>query len=349
MSTADNMKGMFDRIIRNKVRMGNFETTDQDILSIRSLLQYPASPFSVADFCAGSGRALELLMEESSGVGFGIEPNEEKYLELRSRIPNALYGGYEECRISRDTFRLMYLNPPYDSDSETAEAKVERKEKRFLRHLLMYVAVDGILIYNIPRRRMTKDVVTLLVANLDDIRVYQSHDDTYNQVYAIGKKRSVKFIKTSEVERILALMQEGSSLERLPMLDEPIYKVLPGNTTPKYFRSSHMDVDQVKEVSLKSTLTERGQEWTTPKKPAARLQPLLPDKEMHRVLRMASGRLNGKVGQGDLLHVLKGTVKKDVNQSIQDMPTETIITDTEVFKITFKLVDRFGNMRTISG
>ncbi|MFC5402346.1 DUF6094 domain-containing protein [Cohnella soli] len=349
MSAADNMKGMFDRTIRNKVRMGNFETTDQDILSIRSLLQYPASPFSVADFCAGSGRALELLMEESSGVGFGIEPNEEKYLELRSRIPNALYGGYEECRISRDTFRLMYLNPPYDSDSETAEAKVERKEKRFLRHLMMYVAVDGILVYNIPRRRMTKDIVSMLVANLDDIRVYQSHDDTYNQVYTIGRKRREKFSRASEVERILALMQEGGSLERLPMLDVPVYKVLSGNIAPKYFRSSNMDVDQVREVSLKSTLTERGQEWTTPKKPAARLQPLLPDKEMHRVLRMASGRLNGKVGHGDMLHVLKGIVKKEINQVIQEMPGETVVTDSEVFKITFKTVDRFGTIRTITG
>ncbi|MGO4695403.1 hypothetical protein AB4Z50_14110 [Paenibacillus sp. 2TAB26] len=97
---AGNMKGMFDRVLRNKVRMGNFETTDQDMLCVRSLLQFPNSPFSVADFCAGSGRALEILTEESSAVSFGIEPNEEKYLELRSRIPNALYGGYEECRCA---------------------------------------------------------------------------------------------------------------------------------------------------------------------------------------------------------------------------------------------------------
>lgn len=347
--SADQMKGMFDRIVRNKMRMGNFETIDKDILSIRSLLHFPINPFSVADFCAGSGHALELLIGESSGIGFGIEPNEQKYLELRSRIPNALFGGYEQCRISRDTFRLMYLNPPYDSDSDTAEAKAERKEKRFLRHLLQYVAEDGILVYNIPRGRMTKDIVTILVTNFDDIRVFQSHDDTFHQVFTIGRKKREKFHERSEVQRILELMEEGSSLERLPMLDEPLYRVLPGNITPKYFRSSHMDVDQVREVSLRSTLTQRGMEWTTPKKPAARLQPLLPDKEMHRVLRMASGRLNGKVGQGDMLHVLKGIVKKEISQVVQEMPNETVVTDTEVFKITFKLVDRFGNMRTIHG
>ncbi|MFD2614641.1 DUF6094 domain-containing protein [Paenibacillus gansuensis] len=347
--SAEQMKGMFDRIVRNKVRMGNFETTDGDILSIRSLLQFPTAPFSVADFCAGSGRALEILMADSAAVGFGIEPNEEKYLELRERIPNALFGGYEECRISRDTFRLMYLNPPYDSDSETIDAKVERKEKRFLRHLLQYVAVDGILVYNIPRGRMTSDVVKMLVANLDDIRVYQSHDDTYHQVYTIGRKRKEKFLDRNEVERILRLMEEGSDLERLPMLDEPLYKVLPGNITPKLFRSSRMDVDQVREVSFSSALTRRGMEWTTPKKPAAKLQPLLPDKEMHRVLRMASGRLNGKVGQGSLLHVLKGIVRKETVQNVQETPDETIVTETEVFKITFKMVDRLGNMRTIQG
>lgn len=345
----DQMKGMFDRAIHNKIRMGNFETTEKDILSIRSLLQFPSAPFSIADFCAGSGKAMQLLIENSSGVGFGIEPNEEKYLELRSRIPNALYGGYEECRISRDTFRLMYLNPPYDLDSEDIDSKVERKEKRFLRHLIQYVSVEGVLVYNIPRGRMTSDIVKLLVANLEDIRVYQSHDDTYHQVYTIGRKRKAKFIDRNEVQRILALMEEGSALERLPLLDNPLYKVLPGNINPKLFRSSFMDVEQIREVSFNSGLTKKGREWTTPKKPAAKLQPLLPDKEMHRVLRMASGRLNGKVGRGPLLHVLKGIVKKETVKVVQETNDEEIITESEVFKITFKMVDQFGNIRTIQG
>lgn len=241
----------------------------------------------------------------------------------------------------------MYLNPPYDSDSETVESKVERKEKRFLRHLLMYVAVDGILVYNIPRGRMTSDIVKMLVANLDDIRVFQSHDDTYHQVYAIGRKRKEKFLNRNEVDRILALMDEGSDLERLPLLDAPMYKVLPGNITPKLFRSNRMDVDFVREVVNASALTKRGMEWSTPKKPALKLQPLLPDKEMHRVLRMASGRLNGKVGRGEQLHVLKGIVKKEIIKDIQDTDQETIITETETFRIFFKIVDRNGNIRRL--
>jgi hypothetical protein len=346
---AEQMKGMFDRILHNKVRMGNYETTDRDMLSIRSLLHFPGAPFSVADFCAGSGKALEILMEDSAAVGFGIEPNEKKYLELRSRIPNALFGGYEECRISRDSFRLMYLNPPYDNDSEGVDDKLERKEKRFLRHLLQYVTVDGILVYNIPRGRMTSDIVKMLVANLDDIRVYQSHDDTYHQVYTIGRKRKEKFIDRNVTDRILALMEVGSELERLPLLDEPIYKVLSGSATPKLFRSNRMDVEQVQEVSRASGLTRKGMEWSTPKKPAAKLQPLLPDKEMHRVLRMASGRLNGKVGHGPLLHVLKGIVKKHVLVDTQETDRDTVITETEIFKITFKTVDRNGSIRTIHG
>ncbi|MFE5321536.1 DUF6094 domain-containing protein [Paenibacillus sp. NPDC056579] len=345
--SANNMKSMFDRITNNKIRMGNFETKDQDMECIRSLFHFPDQPFSIADFCAGSGRALEILAQGSTAVTFGIEPNEDKYLELRSRTDHALFGGYEECRISKDTFRLIYLNPPYDADSETVDAKIERKEKRFLRHLLQYVSVGGIIIYNIPRRRMTKDIVNLLVANLDEIQVYQSHDNTYHQVYTIGRKRAEKFINRNEVQRIVALMEEESDLLRLPLLDEPVYKVLSGNTTPKLFRSSFMDVDRVREVSRNSLLTQRGMEWTTPRKPSERRQPLLPDKEMHRVLRMASGKLNGKVGQGDLLHVLKGIVKKVTVEDVEENSNETVITETEVYKITFKLVDRHGNMRTL--
>lgn len=347
---SNQMKGMFDRVMRNKIRMGNFETTEQDMLAVRSLLQFPERPFSVADLCAGSGRALEVLTSGTRAVTFGIEPNEEKYLELRERIDQALFGGYEQCRITKDYFRLIYLNPPYDDDSESEDAKKsERKEKVFLRHIIQYLSVDGILVYNIPRRRMSKDIVTLLVTNLDDIRVYQSHDDTFGQVYVFGCKRSVKFVDRPEVQRILQMMEEGNDLERLPMAEEPIYKVPAGNVTPKYFRSMLMDVDHVKNVSVNSSLTRKGMEWTTPKAPALKLQPLLPDKEMHRVLRMASGRLNGKVGSGEMLHVLKGIVKKATTTDVEKTENETIETERETFKITFRTVDRFGNIRTIQG
>jgi hypothetical protein len=194
---------------------------------------------------------------------------------------------------------------------------------------------------------MTKDIVTLLVTNLDDIKVYQSHDDTFGQVYVFGRKRSVKFINRPEVQRILGLVAEGMELNRLPESEEPYYKVPAGNITPKYFRSMLMDVDQLRMVSCNSSLSRRGMEWTTPKAPALKLQPLLPDKEMHRVLRMASGRLNGKVGSGDLLHVLKGIVKKEALTEVEKVGDETIETTRETFKITFRIVDRAGNIRTI--
>ncbi|MFX3637354.1 MAG: DUF6094 domain-containing protein [Candidatus Pristimantibacillus sp.] len=254
---------------------------------------------------------------------------------------HARFGAGEKGEITSNPYLSLY------SDSETIDAKAERKEKIFLRHLIQYVSVDGVLVYNIPRRRMTKDVVSILVANLDDIQVYQSHDDTYHQVYAIGRKRAQKFIDRNELNRILTLMEDGSDLERLPILEKPIYKIFSGNFNPKLFRSIYMDVDQVCDVSRNSGLTRKGIDWTTPKKPSERLQPLLPDKEMHRVLRMASGKLNGKVGTGDLLHVLKGVVKKVPVESIEETPKETIITSTEVFKITFKMVDRYGNIRII--
>lgn len=341
------LKGMFTRVANNKIRMGNFETTEKDLDFLRSLLKYPSKPFTLVDFCAGSGRALEALADQSEAVTFGIEPNEEKYLELRGRADHALFGGYEECRMSKDFFQLCYLNPPYDSDSESLESKSERKEKRFLRQLLPYIAVDGILIYNIPRRWMRKDIVTLLVANLDDIRIFESHDDTYQQVYTIGRKRKEKFIDRNLVAQIMNQLQDENHIEPIPHCESPLYKVLPGMVKPKYFRSMRMDVDQLAEVVCASSLTQRGMEWTTPKKPAEKLQPLLPDKEMHRVLRMASGRLNGKVGTGSLLHVLKGIVKKELQTESEMIGNEWVETEREVFKITFKLVDRFGNIRKI--
>lgn len=341
------LKGMFSRVANNRIRMGNFETIEKDITCLRSMLQFPNSPFSLVDFCAGSGRAIEALSSNSLAVTFAIEPNEEKYLELRERADYALFGGYEECRMSKDVFNLCYLNPPYDTDSDALENKGERKEKRFLRQLLQHVSVDGILIFNIPRRWMRKDIVTLLVANLDDIQIFKSHDDTYQQVYTIGRKRKEKYIDRNQVVKILELVETDDNLERLPLCEVPLFKVLPGNVNPKYFRSSRMDVDHLAEVVRSSSLTQKGIQWTTPMRPAEKLQPLLPDKEMHRVLRMASGRLNGKVGKGELLHVLKGIVKKVMQVETEIIGRDSVLTEKETFKISFKLVDRFGNIRKI--
>lgn len=340
------MKGMFARIINNKVRMGNFETDEMDLQCLRTILEYPAGPFPIADFCAGSGRALEVLCEGSTAVSFGIEPNESKYLQLRDRADRALFGGYEECRLSRDFYRLLYLNPPYDHDSETEGSKAERKERRFLRQLIPYLSVGGILIYNIPRTRLDKSIATMLSTFFTDIRIFKSHDETFHQIYVIGRKKSTKFIDPSEAQRILNQIE--GSLEKLPMSELPLYRVLGGSVTPKLFRSNHMDVDQVRQVYIRSTLVRNAIELTTPKSPAAKLQPLLPDKEMHRVLRMASGRLNGLVGSGDSLHVLKGTVRKEQVASGEEInELEEIYRTKEVFKITFKIMDRSGDIKVI--
>ncbi|MEB9895711.1 DUF6094 domain-containing protein [Bacillus cereus] len=256
---------------------------------------------------------------------------------------HARFGAGEKGAITSNPYLSPYL------DSQTTESKVERKEKRFLRQLLQYLSVGGIFVYNIPRGRMTKDIINILVANLDDIQIYQSHDNTYHQVYTFGRKRGYHYLDRNEVQRILSLMKQGSLLERLPLLDEPIYKVNSGTATPKLFRSRNMDVDQLRDVLVESTLTRKGMEWTTPKKPSERRQPLLPDKEMHRVLRMASGKLNGKIGRGSRLHVLKGIVRKVIVESVEETEVESITTEREVYKIIFKMVDRFGNIREIHG
>ncbi|AJE54271.1 DUF6094 domain-containing protein [Paenibacillus polymyxa] len=345
------MKSMFNRIINNKKRMGNYETDEIDLQCLRTLMEYPTDPFSVADFCAGSGRALEMLCEASSAVSFGIEPNEEKYLELRERADRALFGGYEECRLTRDFYRVMYLNPPYDHDSDTEERKAERKEKLFLHQLLPYLSVGGILIYNIPSYRLDKSIATMLSTHLSDIRMYKSHDKTFQQIYVIGRRKSTKFIDMSEVQRLLHFVNEGlDTLDRLPMSKMPLYRVLAGSVNPKFFRSNHFDVDQLRKIHQSSSLVRNGIEWTTPKRPAAKLQPLLPDKEMHRILRMASGKLNGIVGSGPLLHVLKGTVQKIVVEGeTEENEYEIITREKEIFIITFKLIDRYGNIKVIQG
>src|SRR5260370_7473432 len=73
-------------------------------------------------------------------------------------------------RKERQSFSLIYLNPPYDF--EIGEDKSQRMERLFLDHVYRWLKRGGVLILVIPRDYI-RDCGQILAYQFRDVRVYR--------------------------------------------------------------------------------------------------------------------------------------------------------------------------------
>ncbi len=67
----------------------------------------------------------------------------------RRLLTKVISGILFAVRARNEAFSILFLNPPYDFDSDDG-----RTELSFLKHTLPYLAAGGLLLYLIPRKRV---------------------------------------------------------------------------------------------------------------------------------------------------------------------------------------------------
>ncbi|MCP4416522.1 MAG: methyltransferase, partial [Chloroflexi bacterium] len=119
----------------------------------------------ILDPCAGKGVALAALAERLNLKPFGVELHEERAQEARllvqelaarqltqsrsAQLPDQtriLNDSYLNLVTSKNGYNLLYLNPPYDLDSEDG-----RLEYQWLWRTRPYLQPGGLLVYIVPR------------------------------------------------------------------------------------------------------------------------------------------------------------------------------------------------------
>ena len=134
-----------------RLKMGYYPLQESEGIELRALLSF-AEPASVIDPCVGQGTALQLVTGEAPVRRYGVELDAE-----RARVANAngidtIQGNAFDAIADPESFSLLYLNPPYDS--EIGSIANRRMEAVFLEHTYRWLAMGGVLVLVIPFERL---------------------------------------------------------------------------------------------------------------------------------------------------------------------------------------------------
>ena len=112
-----------------RLKMSHFPLPEPEARKIRSLLSFPG-PCSVVDPCAGKGTALNLITAGAPVVRLGVELDTARAEEAAASGIRMIQGNTFDAQAKVESFSLLYLNPPYDSEIDLSGNR--RMERLFL-------------------------------------------------------------------------------------------------------------------------------------------------------------------------------------------------------------------------
>ncbi|MBN2224077.1 MAG: class I SAM-dependent methyltransferase [Deltaproteobacteria bacterium] len=334
--------------LEGQIKMGYYPTPLRVVERVRSFLKLPEKKVTILDPCCGEGLAVKKLVEGINAETYGIELDKKRAEEAISNLDHVLACGYEEARITNNTFSILWLNPPYDFETmgDNVERMTERKEKTFLINTIKYLKVGGILIYIIPQLRLDKSIAKTLSSKFENIQGYRFMDgeyEGYKQIVVFGRKK--RSTEPDETEYLNLAQVPGVTLDEIPVMAGDVYDVPTSDEIP-LFRSSVIELEELEREVRSSPIWKRLNEMFLRKNAKLR-RPPLPLHSGHLGLLLASGCLDGLVGEGDERHIVRGKVAKVVQtyQEVKDKVTEEH--QVESYQVTIKILTRGGDIITL--
>lgn len=101
-----------------RLKMGYYPLPESEGVKLRSLLSFDG-PASVIDPCVGQGTALNLVTQYAPVGRYGIELDAERARIASSKGIETMQGNTFDIIVKPESFSLLYLNPPYDSEIGT--------------------------------------------------------------------------------------------------------------------------------------------------------------------------------------------------------------------------------------
>jgi 16S rRNA G966 N2-methylase RsmD len=83
---------------------------------------------------------------------YGVELDAERALAASARGIETIQGNAFDAIAKPESFSLLYLNPPYDS--EIGPLANSRMERLFLEHTFRWLVMEGVLVLVIPFERL---------------------------------------------------------------------------------------------------------------------------------------------------------------------------------------------------
>ena len=142
---------------------GYYPTPERVVDLIADLIHTPTGYYyrdretlRILDPCCGAGDALQRLAERLDRPNaipietYGVELHRGRAEEAEKRLTRTLAADLFATSIANGAFGLLVLNPPYDWDAED-----KRVEHSFLTHCTRYLTENGLLVFIVPRQRLS--------------------------------------------------------------------------------------------------------------------------------------------------------------------------------------------------
>ena len=131
-----------------KLKMGFYPLPESEGANLCQLLSF-TGPASVVDPCVGLGVALKLITHGVDVRRYGVELDAERALAASATGIETIQGNTFDAMSKPESFSLLYLNPPYDS--EIGSIGNSRMEHLFLEHTFRWLVMEGVLVLVILR------------------------------------------------------------------------------------------------------------------------------------------------------------------------------------------------------
>ncbi|MFH1470650.1 MAG: DUF6094 domain-containing protein [Candidatus Micrarchaeota archaeon] len=329
--------------LAGRIKMAYYPTPLSVVERIKSFIRFPDSA-SILDPCCGEGIALQRLAEGTGAKTYGIEIDQHRAKQAKTRLNHVLKCGFEQTRISNGVFSCLFLNPPYDW--ETQEESNERKEKLFLNVTAKYLQTGGLLVYIIPQNRLDKSIAKTLAYKFKQFLVYRFPEEEYEdfkQIVLFGVKKKDNTMDEQALAKLARVPE--TSLEELPDRDEPAYDP-PRSKDVSLFKSTIIDEKELSKEAKDSPLWEKFRELARVEEQKIE-RPPLPLHTGHLGLLLANGCLDGIIGEGEDRHIVKGKVEKTVNKYSEYKGDTLEERELEQYKVSVKILMQDGEIVTL--
>ncbi len=332
-----------------RLKMGFYPLPEGEAARLRALLEF-AGPASVVDPCVGQGTALEIITQDTEVHRYGVELDAERAAIAQSKGIETIQGNAFDAIAKPESFSLLYLNPPYDSEIGPGInlAANNRMERLFLDHTYRWLVMDGVLATVIPFERLM-DCAGLLSSHFSQLNVFRMTDEAsvrFRQIAVLGVRANVRGSAIDANKRHLQRIGRYGSYQELPELApdacEP-YQVPPSGETALSYRG--LPYDLLEDLLPHSGAWKQVMPFLAPHEEVATGRPITPLHGGHVGLLCTAGLLNGVFGQGDDRHIARWRSVKHVTTFVEHDEESEIVHHRERWANELRLV--YANGRTL--
>lgn len=354
----------------NVAEYGFFPTPLKVVGMEMELLDFSGLPsgfqLNVADLTGGEGEQLYKMHRYLESKGLSPISYYNEITQGRYETAKSKYGHIENYNlVNADLFRLRCFhkaanrrvkpvfhvlrnNPPY-MWMNWRDSTV-RSEELFLRENIVYNAVGGVQIMEVPLAQVSMTLLRMFTYRYENVHIFKFplsiiKDHDFGQCIIIGRRK-----KQDEYDNKSAKMwQERILSGDISYLDEATKPIIAIEPNIKFYPVTLFRSAEINEMTLTNGLNqvldnlfekERQRTIAKEKQQIVHEKPIIEKLIGHRAIELNAGKFNGILG--DVL--IEGSTRKEIKETTETEGNQIITEEIEIIKPVIEITNANGDI-----